>query len=92
MVGWTMAMSDLEAVSQSILGLPQFPYRAPHFGVVNIRMGVSSGNVSLSGFVENLFEEDYYTSTSENFGLAGMRVRPNPRRYGIRLKVSTGAL
>jgi len=90
--GRSSSFSDLEAVSQSILGLPQFPYRAPHFGVVNIRMGVSSGNVSLSGFVENLFEEDYYTSTSENFGLAGMRVRPNPRRYGIRLKVSTGAL
>ena len=90
--GRSSSFSDLEAVSQSILGLPQFPYRAPHFGVVNIRMGVSSGNVSLSGFVENLFEEDYYTSTSENFGLAGMRVRPNPRRDGIRLKVSTGAL
>lgn len=89
--GRSSSRSDLEAVAQSLLGLPQFPYRAPSFGVVNIRMGVSMDNVSLSGFIENLFQEDYYTSSSENFGLAGMRVRPNPRKFGIRLKVSTGA-
>jgi iron complex outermembrane receptor protein len=88
--GRSSSRSDLEAVAQSLLGLPQFPYRAPSFGVVNIRMGVSRDNVSLSGFIENLFQEDYYTSSSENFGLAGMRVRPNPRKFGIRLKVSTG--
>lgn len=90
--GRSSSRSDLEAVAQSLLGLPQFPYRAPSFGVVNIRMGVSTENISLSGYIENLFQEDYYTSTSENFGLAGMRVRPNPRRFGIRLKVSTGSL
>ncbi|MEK7266560.1 MAG: TonB-dependent receptor [Pseudomonadota bacterium] len=88
--GRSSSRSDLEAVAQSLLGLPQFPYRAPSFGVVNIRMGVGTDNVSLSGYIENLFQEDYYTSTSENFGLAGMRVRPNPRKFGIRLKVSTG--
>ncbi len=88
--GRSSSRSDLEAVAQSLLGLPQFPYRAPSFGVVNIRMGVSRDNVSLSGFIENLFQEDYYTSSSENFGLAGIRVRPNPRKFGIRLKVSTG--
>ena len=88
--GRSSSQSDLEAVAQPLLGLAQFPYRAPSFGVVNIRMGVSTDNISLSGFIENLFEEDYYTSTSENFGLAGIRVRPNPRRFGIRLKVSTG--
>jgi iron complex outermembrane receptor protein len=88
--GRSSSRSDLEAVAQSILGLPEFPYRAPSFGVVNIRMGLNADNISLSGYIENLFEEDYYTSSSENFGLAGMRVRPNPRRFGIRMKVSTG--
>lgn len=88
--GRSSSRSDLEAVAQPLLGLPQFPYRAPSFGVVNIRMGVSTDNIAVSGFIENLFQEDYYTSTSENFGLAGIRVRPNPRTFGVRLKVSMG--
>ena len=88
--GRSESRSDLEAVAQPILGLPEFPYAVPSFTVVNLRMGVRSENVSLSGYIENLFEEDYYTSTSENFGLAGIRIRPHPRVYGIRLKVETG--
>ena len=31
-------------------------------------------------YVQNVFGEDYYTGTQENFGLGGIRLRPHPRR------------
>lgn len=91
--GRTESRSDLEAVAQLAdpsLGLPEFPYLVPGFSVVNLRVGVDHENFSLNAFVENLLEENYYTSTSENFGLSGMRVRPHPQTAGVRLRVKYG--
>jgi iron complex outermembrane receptor protein len=91
--GRTDTRSDLEAVAQLAdpsLGLPEFPYHVPGFSVANLRVGLDHENFSINGFVENLFEENYYTSTSENFGLSGMRVRPHPRTFGVRVRVRYG--
>ena len=91
--GRTETRSDLESVAQQAdpsLGLPEFPYRVPGFTVANLRVGLDHENFSVNGFVENLLEENYYTSTSENFGLAGIRVRPHPRTVGVRVRVKYG--
>lgn len=60
----------------------EFPYKVPAFDVFNLRGGYEWENASLTVFVENLFDEEYYTGTQENFGLAGIRLRPHPRIYG----------
>ncbi len=33
-------------------------------------------------YVQNVFGEDYYTGTQENFGLSGIRLKPHPRTFG----------
>lgn len=60
----------------------EFPYKVPAFDVFNLRGGYEWEKASVTVFVQNLFDEEYYTGTQENFGLAGIRLRPHPRVYG----------
>ena len=60
-----------------------FPYIAPDYTVVNLRGGFLLGeNWEFILYVENAFDEEYYTGTQEDFGLSGFRLRPNPMTYG----------
>lgn len=93
--------SDLEALAsgltpiadpsgvQADLGVtfprPPYPFQVPAFDVVNLRAGVERGSWSLMAYVENLLEENYYTGTQENFGYGGIRLRPHPRQWGLRV-------
>jgi iron complex outermembrane recepter protein len=93
--------SDLEALAsglapiadpsgvQADLGVtfprPPYPFQVPAFDVVNLRAGVERGSWSLTAYVENLLEENYYTGTQENFGYGGIRLRPHPRQWGLRV-------
>jgi iron complex outermembrane recepter protein len=65
--------------------LPEFPYVIPSYDVVNLRVGIGSDAWDVQAYVENLLEEDYYNGTSDNFGLGGIRLRPHPRLWGIKL-------
>lgn len=85
--GRSETRSNIEAVAAPVLGLPDFPYRSPGFTVVNLRFGVENEQWGVDAFAENLFEEDYFTSSNDNFGLSGMRVRPHPRILGVRGRV-----
>ncbi len=70
-----------------------FPYVAPSYNVVNLRAGYEySEGLSVTLFIENLFEEDYYTGTQEDFGLSGFRLRPHPRIYGANVSYSFGGI
>ncbi len=60
----------------------EFPYKAPAFDVFNLRAGYDIGDWALNVYVQNLFDEKYYTGTQENFGLSGIRLRPHPRIIG----------
>lgn len=78
--------ADVEAIGARQLGLPEFPYKLPQYDVFGLSAGFTwRERVSVSAYVENLFGEDYYTSTSENFGLGGIRLRPHPRIIGVNL-------
>lgn len=78
--------ADLEAAGREQLGRPVFPYRLPTFNVVSLRAGLEiNEKIRISAFVENLLSEDYHTSTGENFGLGGIRLRPHPRIVGANL-------
>ena len=59
-----------------------YPFRTPDYDLWNLRAGWDWESWSISGYVQNLTEEDYYTGTQENFGVSGMRLRPHPRTIG----------
>lgn len=63
-----------------------FPFRVPSFDVVNLRAGINSERWNLVAYVENLFDENYYTGTQENFGLGGIRIRPHHLVAGIEFR------
>lgn len=84
------AKGDYEGVAASQLGLPDFPYNIDSYDVANLRFGIRSDRWRVNAFIENLFDDAYYSGTSDNFGLAGIRVRPHPRVWGVSLTVMTG--
>ena len=61
----------------------EFPYRSPDYDVVNLRAGFDAERFSVSAYVQNLGDEEYYTGTQENFGVSGIRLRPHPRIIGL---------
>ncbi len=67
----------------SVATYGNFPFRTPNYDIVNLRAGFDMEKVSFIAYVQNLFEEDYYTGTQENFGVSGFRLRPHPRVMGV---------
>ncbi len=80
------AASNLEAVASEagLLSLPLFPYQVDAYDVVNLRAGVESEEWRFNAYIENVFEEDYYTGTGDGFGLSGIRIKPHPRVIGMK--------
>lgn len=60
----------------------EFPYRSPDYDIVNFRLGYDMENWQVNVYIQNLFDEHYYTGTQENFGASGIRLRPHPRVVG----------
>ena len=74
-------------------GPNEFPYLSPSYDVVNLRAGYDWGKEwSLSVFIQNLTDVKYYTGTQENFGVSGIRLRPNPRTFGGSVSYTFGGL
>lgn len=63
-----------------------FPSVAEAFQVWNFRVGAESGRFRLEAFVQNAFDEEYFTTTT-GFGFAGIQVHPAARYYGLRFLV-----
>ena len=59
-----------------------FPFVTPDYDLVNLRAGYEWKSFSVSLFVQNLFDEEYYTGTAEDFSISGIRIRPHPRIFG----------
>ncbi len=64
-----------------------FPSQVPSYDVVNLRAGISGDRWAINVYIENLFDDHYYTGTQENFGLGGFRVRPHFRVAGIKIRL-----
>ena len=92
------AISTLPATGDNVLGvIPDrsdgFPFRSPDYHLVNIRAGaVINENWEFNVYVNNVFDEEYYTGTGENFGLSGFRLRPHPRYFGGGVSYSFGGI
>ena len=78
-----------ETVSGQPFNLPTFPYEVPSYDVANLSGGVSNENFRITAHIKNLFDEQYYTGTADNFGAAGMRLKPHFRTYGIKFTYMT---
>jgi iron complex outermembrane receptor protein len=65
-----------------------FPYQVPSFDVVNLRAGITRGQYSVSAYVKNLTDENYYTGTFDDLFASGVHVRTHPREVGARFSVS----
>ncbi len=65
----------------------EFPSQVPSYDVVNLRAGISGDRWAINLYIENLFDDHYYTGTQENFGLGGFRVRPHFREAGIKIRL-----
>ena len=87
---FVLADINAPAVGANILGqIPDrsngFPFKTPSANIINLRAGyVWDDNMQIDLFIENAFDEEYYTGTGENFGLSGFRLRPHPRIIGAR--------
>jgi iron complex outermembrane receptor protein len=66
-----------------------FPWRAPSFDVWNLRAGVTGDRFRVTAYVENIFDEQYFTGIDPTFGFSGIQLRPSRRTYGLRLMVHT---
>ncbi len=61
-----------------------FPFKTPTTHLFHLRGGYMIGDSwEIAAFVENVFDEDYYTGAGDNFGLAGIRLKPHPRTIGM---------
>lgn len=88
--GRSESRSSIEALAAPDLGLPDFPYENPSYTVINLRGGITSSTWGINAYVKNLFEEEYHTSSNDNFGGSGIRVRPHPRIVGVRISRKFG--
>jgi iron complex outermembrane receptor protein len=68
--------------------VPFFPYNTESFDVWNFRAGVSKGKYALMVYVENAFDNNYYTGTYDSLYVSGVHVRVHPREAGVRLSLS----
>ncbi len=60
-----------------------FPFKTPDYHLVNLRAGIVwDEKISVNAFIVNVFDEEYYSGSGENFGLSGFRLRPHPRYFG----------
>ena len=85
----TRGPSPSQGLSRPV-GPDEFPYLSPDFDVFNLRGGWDAERWGIQVYVQNLFDEEYYTGTQENFGISGIRLRPHPRIFGINLTFSFG--
>ncbi|MDZ4729628.1 MAG: TonB-dependent receptor [Xanthomonadales bacterium] len=89
--------SDIEAIG-SLVGetvngdpfiLPTFPYQIPDYTVVNLFAGMEGDRYRVVAFMKNALDEQYYTGTADNFGAAGIRLKPHFREFGIKVTFKT---
>jgi iron complex outermembrane receptor protein len=73
--------SDLTAVARRDEG---FPFLVPSYDNTNLRAGVQSDRFSIVAYVENLFDEKYFTNAYEKAFVSGMALQPSYQTYGVR--------
>ncbi len=84
--------SDIEAigslVGETVTGdpfnLPSFPYQIASYSLLNLYAGLEGERFRILVYAKNALDEQYYNGTTDNFGAAGIRLRPHFRELGIK--------
>jgi iron complex outermembrane recepter protein len=80
---------DVNGTAGALLGF-RFPFEIPSHDVWNFRVGVTNEKYRVVAYVDNAFDDNYYTSTYD-FGFTnGAGVVPSYRTYGIRFVANFG--
>jgi iron complex outermembrane receptor protein len=80
---------DVNGTAGALLGA-RFPFQIPAHDVWNFRVGASNDRYRIVAYVENAFDDEYYTSTYD-FGFTnGAGVVPSFRTYGVRFTANFG--
>ncbi len=66
-----------------------YPWRTPSFSVWNFRAGVIAERFQVTAYIENAFDEEYFTGIDPTFGFSGVMIRPSQCIYGIRFMMHT---
>lgn len=78
--------SDLTALARRDEG---FPFVVPSYDNVNLRVGLEGERFSVTAYVENLFDEKYFTNAYEKAFVSGMALQPSYQTYGVRFTMRT---
>lgn len=80
---------DVNGTAGALLG-SRFPFEIPERNVWNFRVGANNDRYRIVAFVDNAFDDNYYTSTYD-FGFTnGAGVVPSFRSYGLRFTANFG--
>ncbi|WP_417450309.1 TonB-dependent receptor [Kordiimonas sp.] len=66
-----------------------FPYEVPDYNSTNVRVGMGNDQYSIVAYVENVFDNNYYTNAYQKAFVGGLFVEPSVRTVGIRLSFKT---
>ena len=61
-----------------------FPYDVPSYDYFNLRIGFEAENLQIVLYVENLFDETYYTNAYQKAWASGLAIEPSFQKAGIR--------
>lgn len=61
-----------------------FPYDVPSYDYFNLRIGAEHKNIRLVAYVENLFDNNYYTNAYQKAFAGGLFIEPSYQRFGLR--------
>ena len=75
--------NSVNNIASAVIDGIDFPFRVPSYSKFNFRTGIENERYRVVAYVENAFDEDYYT-TSFDFGFVnGAAVYPSFRSWGI---------
>jgi iron complex outermembrane receptor protein len=78
---------DVEPTVPSVV-YEGFPWDVPSYDYFNLRIGLQHEKFRIVGYVENLFDEDYYTNAYQKAFAGGMFIEPSWQKYGVRFTYS----
>lgn len=61
----------------------EYPFISPGYNHVNLRIGVENDRFRVVGYIENLFDEDYFNNSYEKAFYSGVQVEPSVQRIGV---------
>jgi iron complex outermembrane recepter protein len=67
-----------------------YPFISPSYDVVNLRAGLGNDRWNVNLYLENVFDEDYFSAAYEKAFYSGVQVEPSVRNYGIEFKYRFG--